>query len=149
VGPGRSLWGVGISKDMRYLGHRDQRTPVPTHPNGLGQGDWRVFNLRERRFATPDEARDFKPLAALHTADGWAVEPDDADGTVWHVVRGKADFTVPLARQDKFPRCYTFLKSDDDHPTRLVVGHIWGMSVFALEKDGPRLVRKFAGHQGE
>ena len=149
AGPGRGLWGAGVSKDFRYLGYRDQRTPIPDHPNRLGQGDWQVFDLKERRFARPEESADFSPVAPIDETDGWSVKPDALDGAVWYVEKGAARYKVPLEPQDKLPRCYTFLKADDDHPTRLVVGHIWGMSVFALGKEAPKLVRKFAGHQGE
>jgi WD40 repeat protein len=149
AGPGRGLWGVGLSKDSRYLGYRDQRTPVPDHPNHLGQGPWQVFDLQQRRFVLPAEARAFDPVAPLQEADGWKVVPDEILGRVWYVVKGDTKHKVPLQGIDKLPRCYTFLKADEDHPTRLVVGHIWGMSVFALGKGEPKLVRKFAGHQGE
>jgi WD40 repeat protein len=149
TGPGRGLWGVGVSKDFRYLGYRDRRTTGPAHPNELGTGDWHVFDLKERRFAAAAEAQAFKPAEPLKTADGWSVKPHPLDGTIWYVVKGGTEHKVPLTFLDKFPRCYTFLKADDDHPTRLVVGHIWGMSVFALGDGPPKLLRKFAGHQGE
>jgi WD40 repeat protein len=149
AGPGRGLWGVGVSADFRYLGFRDQRNPQPTHPNGLGRGEWHVFNLVDRRFANPKEAKEFKPVQPLREADGWTVKSDKVQGNLWYVVKGDVEQPVPLMPQDKLPRCYTFLKRDDDHPTRLVVGHIWGMSVYALGDGPPKLVRKFAGHQGE
>src|SRR5205807_8262908 len=51
---------------------------------------------------------------------------------------------------DHMPRCYTFLKSPPGQPTRLAVGHYWGLSVFALTPgQKPKLVRKCVGHQGE
>ncbi len=149
AGPGRGLWGVGVSKDFRYLGYRDARNPAPDHPNRLGRGGWQVFDLKERRFTSAAEAAGFEPVAPLDSADGWSVEPDALLGNVWYVVKGAERYKVPLQRLDKLPRCYTFLKADEDHPTRLVVGHLWGMSVFALGKGQPKLLRKFAGHQGE
>jgi WD40 repeat protein len=149
VGPGHGLWGAGVSKDFRYLGYRDRGAAAPNHPNHPGGGEWRVFDLKKRCYAPEAEAREFRPVAPLDRADGWSVEPDALDGTIWYVAKGTTRHRVPLMPLDKFPRCYTFLKADEDHPTRLVVGHLWGMSVFALGNGPPRLVRKFAGHQGE
>jgi WD40 repeat protein len=149
TGPGKGLWGVGLSTDLRYLGYRDQRNAKPDHPNHLGQGPWQVFDLKRRCFAPADEARSFVPVQPLQVADGWSVEPDRLDAYVWYVVKGDVRHKLPLPSIDKLPRCYTFLKADTDHPTRLVVGHLWGMTVFALGDDPPKIIRKFAGHQGE
>jgi WD40 repeat protein len=148
AGPGRCLWGVGVSEDMKLLGFQDQRTRNPAHPNDWGGGDWKVFDLKRRGFATPEQAQQFKPVKPLRTKGGWSVVPDRLDGYVWNVRNPDGQLQkLPLDRgRDGMPRCYTFLEGN---PVRLVVGHYWGASVFELGRGEPRLVRKFVGHQGE
>lgn len=149
VGPGRCLWGAGVSKDFRFLGIRSQVNFNPDHPNRLGKGAWQVFDLKRRTWALPNEADAFVPVPPRDDCDGWKVEPKEKDGHTWFVVKGAERHKVPLQPMDELPRCYTFLPADGVSPTRLVVGHLWGMSVFALDDGAPKLVRKFAGHQGE
>jgi WD40 repeat protein len=148
VGAGRGLWEVGLSSDGRLLGFRDRREEEPRSPNHRGRGPWKVFDLATRRFVAPGA---FKPVGPRETTAGWRVEIDVRHGYRWNVVSPTGRrHELPLnAATDSWPRCYTFLRAQGDKPPRLVVGHYWGMSLFALDEDGPRLERKFAGHQGE
>ncbi len=150
AGPGHTLWGVGLSPDRRFLGFLDRRQKDPPAPNRRGQGAWRVFDLEKRTWAEENHRKAFAPTPPRETAVGWSVVPDRTDAHVWSVRHtGGKTFKLPLDRdRDKMPRCYTFLGGGDD-PVRLAVGHYWGASVFELRDDGPKLVRKFVGHQGE
>lgn len=148
VGPGQSLWGVALSKDGNTLvGFRAQRNAEPKTPNHLGRGDWKVFDLRRRTWADSKTSDAFAPNEPIQEKDGWRIVPDNRDASVWYAVsaenkRQKLD----LHRSDDKPRCYSFLPGS---PVRVAIGHYWGMSVFELGGERPRLVRKFIGHQGE
>lgn len=145
-GPGHCLYGAGLSSDGRYLGFRDQRGPTPPGPNEVGAGPWRVFDLKGRQFI---DGADFKPTAARTEESGWRIVPDDKDAYVWYVAGpGEKRYKLPLATADDMPRCYTFLPARKGGSPRLVVGHYWGMSLFEVTATGPRLLRKFTGHQG-
>jgi len=153
TGPGRSLWGVGLSDDGRLLGFRDQRSTDPRSFNDWGIGAWRVFDLQLRNWATALQQSGFQPAAALEASGAWRVEPDLADPYVWYVVdqRTGARSALPLDRQrDQIPRCYTFLPAQPGAPVRLLVGHMWGMSLFELnDNQAPRRTRLFVGHQSD
>jgi WD40 repeat protein len=149
-GPGTSLWGVGLSSSGRYLGFRDHRAADPAGPNDWGTGKWRVFDLRERKWAAREV--DFQPVRPIDSAGGWTVQPNPNDAFQWWVIGPNRErFVLPLDRnRDHLPRCYTFLKQEKGKPVRVVIGHYWGASVFELNPTtGPRRQRLFTGHQGE
>ncbi len=153
-GPGACLWGVRFdAADPRYIGFQERRAADPPGPNGWGAGDYRVFDL-ERCDQGLRRAEPFRPEPVIETDGGWTVRPT-GDARLWEVVDA-AGRAFPLDRRagydadlDGFPRCYAFLKRRGDRPTRLAVGHNWGVSLFELHPDGPRLARLMIGHAGE
>ena len=147
-GTGACLWDVALSKDGGAVGFRDQRDPDSTNPDARGLGPWRAFDLLRRQWLAP---ADFIPVRRLTTADDWTVEPDAKDPYVWWAVHTSGvRHKLPLDRDtDGMPRCYAFLDARGDGPTRLAVGHYWGLSVFELTKKEARRVRLCVGHQGE
>ncbi len=147
LGQGRCLWGVAFSPDGRFLGYRNQREVNPASPNEWGKGEWNVFDLKDLGWAKPPQQQAFQPLRPLERANGWSVLTDTKKSAVWEVKGPNGEqYALPLQPEDFVPRCYTFLEG---RPTRLVIGHYWGMSVFELGAKKARLVRKFVGHQGE
>ncbi|MBY0524252.1 MAG: caspase family protein [Gemmataceae bacterium] len=147
--PGNCLWSVGLSKDSRYLGFRGERDPNPSTPNQRGKGAWRTFDLRERRWASLSGS--FDPVKPLETLDGWSVRFDPSDSTVWYAVSpAKKSHALPLDWSFYgMPRCYTFIPRRGDKPARLAVGHFWGVTLFDLTADGPKVARLLIGHAGE
>jgi WD40 repeat protein len=154
-GPGSSLWGVGLSRDNRYLGFREKRAANPATPNRWGAGAWRVFDLHKRRLLAAAPPR-FAPVLPIETVGGWKVETT-SDASLWNVVapggkRIPLDSSTGLfdKRVHGMPRCYTFLPDPAGKRIRLAVGHLWGASIYALEKPARvRLVRVLVGHEAE
>jgi WD40 repeat protein/uncharacterized caspase-like protein len=147
-GAGACLWDVALSSDGSRVAFQDHRDPRSTDLNRRGSGPWRVFNLPQRRW---DDPNDFEPVKQLTEADGWRVKPHPTDPYKWYAVspRGK-EFLLPrFEKQENMPRCYTFLKAAGNVPTRLAVGHYWGLSLYELTEREVRRTRVFAGHQGE
>jgi WD40 repeat protein len=148
-GIGSCLWDVGLSRDGNVLGFRDRRNAASSDPNNAGAGPWRTFDLPRRQLAA---GQAFQPVKRLDQTDGWRVVPNEKDPNDWQVAHG-ADKPVTLghdsARQG-MPRCFTFIERDDENPTRLVVGHYWGLSVYELRVGKePNRARLCVGHQGE
>src|SRR5262249_49712097 len=69
----------------------------------------------------------------------------------WYVQRqGQKPIELPWdSKIDEFPRCYGFLPANDKHPTRLIVGHMYGASIFELRPSGPFRTRLLTGHDSE
>jgi WD40 repeat protein/uncharacterized caspase-like protein len=149
--PGSCLWSVALSENQRYLGFRDQRDTNPDSPNRRGKGPWRVFDLKQLGWSSKPEK--FEPLAPREKAGGWTVktvDPKSKSIYKWYVVEpGGTRYLLPLEPRDGLPRCFTFLEAEKGKPVRLVVGHYWGLSLFELGEQGPRLKRVFTGHAGE
>jgi WD40 repeat protein len=146
-GAGHCLWSVGFSRDRTYIGFRQERNPNPSGPNDRGTGPWRVFDLNKRKFVAADR---FTPIPPLESTGGWSIRADRTNPAKWWVVGPRGEWGLPLTDQDQYPRCFTFLAATDRRPARLVVGHYWGLSVFALDEDsGPQRVQLLTGHQGE
>lgn len=149
-GAGSSLWGVGLSKNGRFLGYRDQRDPDPASPNQWGKGKWRIFDLQQRKWGAPID--DFQPLAPVEKLGGWTVQPSKSDAHEWFVVGPNGvSHLLPIDRdRDQWPRCYTFLRPvAPGKPIRLAVGHYWGLSIFEVSAQSVRRIRLCTGHQGE
>lgn len=145
--PGSCLWGVGLGDKDHFLGFREQRNPQPAGPDDYAAGPWRVFDLERRKFVS---AEGFRP-APSPAADGWKVVADPKNQYRWSVQDpGGKTWPLPLNLFDAVPRCFAFLPGRGGKPTRLVVGHYWGASVFELAKgQPPRRVRWLIGHQSE
>ncbi|MCX7701817.1 MAG: hypothetical protein N2039_13145, partial [Gemmataceae bacterium] len=149
-GSGAGIWAVRLTREGRHLAFSQRRNPAADHPNRRGLEEWRVFDLRRRRFdkALPENAELAKPIDTL---GGWSIKPDPKLPWLWHVVdsSGRA-FPLPGNRDtDGRPTCFSFLPSRNDSPPRLVVGHYWGFSLFLLTPSGPRRLKLYTGHQGE
>ena len=148
-GAGTGLWGVGLSANGRYLAFHDKHNPESTNPNERGAGDWRVFDLKQKKFEAqlPEGVKIVQPI---RRSANWAVEPDDKNSYVWYAVDPDGRrHVLPLDRdRDGMPRCFTFLDKNVDSPT-LAVGHYWGVSIFSLAPQGVRRTRLLTGHQGE
>jgi WD40 repeat protein len=148
-GVGSCLWDVGLSRDGNVLGFKDRRNAASPDPNDRGAGPWRTFDLPRRQLAT---GQAFEPVKRLEQADGWRLRPDAVDPYIWHVDH-QSGKSFPLefdGAREGMPRCFTFIERDDEHPTRLVAGHYWGLSVYELRVgDKPKRVRLCVGHQGE
>ena len=153
AGPGECIWGVSISKDGRYLGYQTTRNKNPDHPNHRGNGTRIVFDLQKRLFAKENGAM----WAPLHekSADGWEVlfsTPQSKHADKWFVKGPNGAKPIPIpwdTKVQEFPRCYTFLPRNGKGPTRLVVGHLYGASVYELTKDGVHRTRILTGHDAE
>jgi WD40 repeat protein len=150
--PGSCLWSVALDDDARYVAFQDQRNPAAPSPNQRGIGPWRYFDLKVRKFVDARN-RPFVPAPPLETAGGWRVLtsiPGVQEADKWFVQKnGAAPVELPWSRiLDEFPRCYAFLPEKQGRPTRLLVGHYWGVSMFELGADGPRRIRLFKGHEG-
>jgi len=146
--PGRSVWGIGLSADGKQLAYQDRRRMPAASPNERGEGAWRHFDLEKRRFVEGASA------AKLHHAKesylGWKIitsTPKAKSASQWFAQSPKGKvLMIPLdENQDSFPSCYTFLPTS---PPRIVVGHLWGASVFELREEGLRRLRLLNGHDG-
>lgn len=165
-GPGSCLWSVALSADSRFLGFKDQRDAKPKSPNERGDGEWRVFDLHQRKFAP---SRVFKPLAPITETGGWKLHTMYPQNRIeqlpaekrtdsymkssmrWFVEGpNRTVYELPLDRlKDSMPRCYAFLPETEKTQVRLAVGHLWGVTLFELTAHGPRVVRRMVGHEGE
>ena len=150
--PGSCLWNVALSPNDRFVAFQDQRNPAAPSPNQHGIGPWRYFDLQTRTFVNAKKA-DFVPAPPLETAGGWRVLtsiPGTREAETWFVQKQGGDpIALPWNRLfNDLPRCYAFLPDQPGRPTRLLVGHYWGVSMFELTDEGPRRIRLFKGHEG-
>ncbi|HYH69511.1 MAG TPA: caspase family protein, partial [Urbifossiella sp.] len=150
-GAGRRNWAVNLSADGKVLGVQTARTPRAADPNARGTGDWTKFDL-DRLAPTRAEAN---WVGVVTSADGWRVEPDKDDRFLWHAVLsrpGMPDVKHPLTldwNRDQASTCFTFLPAREGKPTRVIVGHYYGASLFELRPEGAVRSRLFTGHAGE
>ncbi|MFO0800056.1 MAG: caspase family protein [Gemmataceae bacterium] len=150
-GAGRRNWAVNLSADGKVLGVQTARTPRATDPNARGAGDWTKFDLDR---LAPTRA-DTNWVGVLAGADGWRVEPDPDSRYLLHAVLsrpGAPDVKHALAldvNRDQAPTCFTFLPARDGKPTRVIVGHYYGASLFELRPEGAVRSRLYTGHAGE
>jgi hypothetical protein len=152
---GRSIWSVGLSPDGKQLGFQTERNPRATHPNRLGSGDWRVYDIAAGKFAPSVEKFErVETIEELKNPD-WQVKPT-LESEIWELI-GPGGAVYPLkgalynVNENGRPRCYSFIPVNPNRkeiPPRLVVGHNWGATVYELTTLGPKLVRYFAGHEG-
>ena len=146
-GLGRGLWQVRLGKDGNTFEFRASRRCAPDDPNEVGAGDWLAYN-----FATgkPVKADPGKQVAVRTSADGWSVEATK-DSLVWEAVHQTGvRKPVPLdPNRDEQPRCYCFIPAKKGKPTRLLVGHYYGLSVLELHVAAGRADRLATGHAGD
>jgi WD40 repeat protein len=132
-GAGRRPWAVNLTENGKVIGVQVGRDATATDPNARGTGHWTRFELT-RLTPTPDESQAW--VGPTAHADGWTVEPDPSDRFVWYARRAGAKVRLALDRhRDSAPTCYTFLPAKDGKPTRLIVGHLYGCSLFELTPD--------------
>ncbi len=148
-GAGRRPWAVNLSTNGNMLGIQTGRNPEANHPNARGTGNWTAFNVPRMGKGNPEGQKWVDPLAS---ADGWTVIPDKHSRFVWRAVHkdGPADgFALALDRgRDQAPTCFTFIPAKNGKPTRLLVGHDYGCSLFELQPDGVTRTKLFTGHSG-
>lgn len=141
---GRPIWGVGFSADRSKLGFRTARNLKPDGFNDGAAGDWTVFDLNRRAW---DRGNGFRSVAPVEELDGWRVVP--VNQRRWQVAAGGRRYDLPLDYTvDALPTCYTFLKPPGGG-LRLAVGHLWGVSVFAVAPTGVRRLQVGYGHAGD
>jgi WD40 repeat protein len=144
-GRGRGLWDVRIGKDGETILYRPQRNPGATDANERGQGNWQAFNFAVGK---PVDAGTTVPIRT--TADGWKVEPDGRDPMLWHAVKGERRLPLRLNPDlDEQPRCYCFVPAKGEQPTRLLVGHYHGYSLFELTEKGAERIALGTGQGGD
>lgn len=134
-GAGRKIYGIGVGGDA-LVAVKVAPNINAEHPNDLGGGEWVGYDLSRQRIAPVPKALS----TARNEADGWKVVPDDAEPKLrrrnrWYVVgpnKAKAELTFHHGLYND-PTCYTFLpKTNANTPTRLLVGHAHGCSLFDL-----------------
>ncbi|MFO0930871.1 MAG: caspase family protein [Gemmataceae bacterium] len=177
-GPGSCIWQVAMSKDGKYLGWREGMNLRPKTPNDRAAGPWRAFTLTdETRKILNRPPAGFTPLPALNQCDGWRLETTESDWLWrirgWHLADGtpievgpSGGAIVPgnaiqvetnkslkeagyFAVENQVPQCYTFIKGTKTTPTRLAIGHQWGVSLYELRPGNVRLARMLTGHEGK
>lgn len=156
VGVGRRVFAVGIVSDTQ-IAVKVLPDPNATHPNADARGPWVTYDLSEQK--TVDGAKD--PSAARNEADGWEVMPDDNKNVNarqrhhWYAV-GPGGMRTRLAFDHSLyndPTCYTFIPAGKGKPTRVLVGHTYGCSLFELPAAGGQVeaeskpVAVYIGHQ--
>ncbi len=151
-GAGRPPWAVNLSANGKIVGVQVQRDPKSRNPNARGAGPWTRFDLTRLK-PTLDESQAW--VNPVTTADGWVIEPDK-DRFIWyakHERLGRVRLALDRNR-DQAPTCFTFLPAKGDKPTRVVVGHYYGCTLFELVparmgKGGIIGTKVFTGHAGE
>lgn len=151
-GAGRRVWGVNISASGNVIGVQTARNPAATHPNARGAGDWAGFEpARLQLLNDPGQ----KWLGAQTAADGWTVEPDDKSRFLWWAVltqNGAVAARHPLTLdrfRDQAPTCYTLIPAANGRPTRALVGHTYGCTLFELRREAATRTKLFIGHAGD
>jgi WD40 repeat protein/uncharacterized caspase-like protein len=151
-GAGRRLWGVKLSANGKLLGIQPARDLASCDPNARGKADgWAIFDLPRRR-VSKDTSQEW--VGPLTEADGWSVLPSGRDPYVWTAVlkrEGEPAVEREMAfdpARDQMPMCYTFLPAKNGGPTRLLVGHGSGVSLFTLTPEAAVRVKLFTGHAG-
>ena len=154
-GTGRQLWGVKLSANGNAIGIQPVRNPNATDPNRRGDTrpeSWAYFDLLKRETIAGGK-REW--IEAVSTADGWEIVPDETDRYVWYARLTQPDGTTtrhPLQlapASDQAPVCFTFIPRSETKPTRVIVGHYDGCSLFELTPAGATRTRIYVGHSGE
>jgi WD40 repeat protein len=151
-GKGRCLWDVRVGKKGESILFRPVRDPNSENPNERGKGPWVAFDYTRARVLP--SATD-TPVDVRTTEAGWSIEPSKQDRFVWQAVlrsgekeRARHDLVLDPNR-DEQPRCYCFLPTETGQPTRVLVGHYYGFSVFALTRELAVREALYTGHAGD
>jgi uncharacterized caspase-like protein/WD40 repeat protein len=150
-GAGRRISAVNISANGKIVGVQVTRDPKSTDPNARGAGPWTRFDTTRLK-PTLDESQDWEKPAVK--ADGWVIEPS-SDRFVWSARRRDLKLRLALDRhRDLAPTCFTFLPAKGEKPTRVIVGHYYGCTLFELVptravKGAITGTKVFTGHAGE
>ena len=146
-GKGRGIWEVRVGKDGETIQFKPARNSDSTDPNRRGRGDLLAFN-----FATGQPVEAKEPVEILTEAGGWKIEPSKKDPMVWFAVRadGTRSQLMIDRNRDEQPRCFCFLPQRPGKPTRVLVGHYYGFSIFDLDGQ-PQCYRTglATGHAGD
>jgi uncharacterized caspase-like protein/WD40 repeat protein len=149
-GKGRTLWEARVGDDGKSFQFRPGRDAKSTDPNQRGAGPWFAFNYVT---GGPTEASGAVPIRP--TADGWTIEPSDKSALIWMAVLKQggqvlARHALPTdPDRDEQPRSYCFLPAKGATPTRVLVSHYYGFSVFALSRGGVKRTALATGHAGD
>lgn len=137
-GSGRHLMGVNLSESGDILGVQVGRNAAATHPNEVGEGPWIRFDL-SRFVVTADQKQ--KWINPIKESGGWTIVPDVKSRYVWFAERPRPDGRNERLRLgldqdvDIAPTCFTFVPTPDGKPTRVLIGHYYGCSLFELDPD--------------
>ncbi|MBP3955832.1 caspase family protein [Gemmata sp. G18] len=155
-GAGRRPWAVNVSENGKIVGVQVERDPKSIDPNARGTGAWTRFDL-SRLKPTLDENQVW--MNPRPEADGWTIVPHEKNRFIWFAERTREGKTERLRlaldrNRDQAPTCFTFLPASADYPTRVLIGHYYGCTLFELvpdrAKDGAVSGTKvFTGHAGE
>lgn len=154
-GAGRRPWAVNLSENGKIVGVRVERDTKSVDPNARAAGAWSRFDL-SRLKPTLDEGQAW--VNPRTDADGWGIVPDAKNSFVWYAERTrdgkKQRLLLTLDRlRDLAPTCFTFLPATDKLPTRVIVGHYYGCTLFELpdraETGAVAGTKVFTGHAGE
>ena len=94
-------------------------------------------------------------MAIRTTEGGWSIEPSGRSRFIWEAVLREKDVEVahiPIpwdSKGDEQPRCYCFLPTRPGQPTRVLIGHYYGFSVFTLNRSEVRRESLCTGHAGD
>jgi uncharacterized caspase-like protein/WD40 repeat protein len=152
-GAGRRPAAVNITRNGKIVGVQVKRDPTSTDPNARGSGPWTRFDLARLKPTLDDSQTWVNPVTR---ADGWVIEPG-ADRFVWFASRERDGLKLRLALdryRDLAPTCFTFLPAKGTRPTRVLVGHYYGCTLFELVptravKGAITGTKVFTGHAGE
>lgn len=134
-GNGRHITGVNLSETGDILGVRIGRNAAATHPNEVGEGPWIRFDLS--RFTLTADATD-KWVDPIREANGWSIVPDARSRYVWYAEHLRPDGEKDRLRLgldsdlDIAPTSFTFVPTPEGKPTRVLIGHYYGCSLFEL-----------------
>ncbi len=155
-GAGRRPWAVNVSENGKVVGVQVERDAKSLNPNARGTGAWTRFDLSRLKPTLDENQAWMNPRAE---ADGWTVVPHRENRFIWFAERtrdGKKESLQLLLNRggDQAPTCFTFLPASNEHPTRVIVGHYYGCTLFELvpgrAKNGELSGTKiFTGHAGE
>ena len=152
-GSGRRVWELALATDGSAVGMRTKRDAAADLPNGRGAGEWSWMNLAK---LIPSPVAPKEWVTANPTADGWTVEPDKRNRDRWYAVHPTGARLALKYNSYVFnkPTCFTFLKRTQAAPTRLILGHYYGASLFELPAPTTppgdlQPARVYIGHSGE
>jgi WD40 repeat protein len=146
-GKGRGIWDVRIGKNGETFLFRAKREPSATDPNQRGDGPWLAFDFA---IGKPTEPGASVPLR--DSADSWSIEPAKDDPMTWLAVHRQSGVRHALKLdpdRDEQPRCFCFLPASGKKPTRVLVGHYYGFSLFELTADGAKRTMLGTGQAGD